>query len=177
MSAEDERRALVEEGRLGETAGRIELERRAEFRTVAARLAAQASREIAIFSHDLDAPVYDQADFIQAVKDLVIHSRTARVRVLIRTNDRVQREGHRLIELARRLPTRIEIRRVNKDYADRTEDYLVVDEAGYLHRQRYTRHEGFADYHAPLQARQYRELFNTVWDVSEQDSDLRRLYL
>jgi hypothetical protein len=177
MIAEDERHALIAQGRLGESPGEVPLERREEFRTVAARLAAQADREISIFSHDLDAPVYDQAAFVEAVKALAIGSRMARVRILIRTNERLQREGHRLIELARRLPTKIEIRRVHKDYADCTEDFLVADEAGYVHRKRYTRHEGNADFHAPLQARQYRDFFNTVWDVSERDSELRRLYI
>lgn len=177
MADEQDRQARIERGVLGESAGRLELDRRRDFRAVAARLAAQAGREIAIFSHELDAPVYDQPEFIQAVKGLALGSRAARVRILIRTNERVQREGHRLIELARRLPSSIEIRRVNRDYADRIDEFLVVDETGYLHRPRYTRHEGEADFHAPLQARQYRELFNTVWEVSEQDSELRRLHI
>jgi hypothetical protein len=175
--ADDDLQARIGQGRLGESAGRLALDRRAHFRAAAAGLAAQARREIAILSHDLDAPVYDQAGFIEAVKALAVGSRAARVRILIRTNDRVQREGHRLIELARRLPTSIEIRRVNRDYTERTEEFLVVDEAGYIHRPHYIRHEGEADFHAPLQARQYREFFNTVWDLSEQDSELRRLHI
>ena len=177
MSAEDGRHASIEPGRLGASGGRIELTRREEFREVAARLAARAGREIALLSHDLDAPVYDQAGFVQAVKDLIIGSRTARVRILIRSNDRVQREGHRLIELARRLPSGIEIRRVHPDYADRPGELLVADETGYLYRPLPSRHQGRAHYHDPLQARQYLDLFRIVWEVSEQDSDLRRLHI
>jgi hypothetical protein len=162
---------------LGATKTRLALDRRAEFRDSAARLASQARHELLIFTHDLDPPVYDQQAFLDALKELVLTSQNAHVWVLLQSNQRVQREGHRLVELSRRLPSSIEIRRVHEDYADHPAAFLVADETGYLYQHHFTRHEGTVCFHGPLEARQHRSFFLEVWDQSVQDPELRRLHL
>jgi len=167
----------IDHAELGSTDERMELSRREEYKRSAARLTTQARRELLIFTHDLDPPVYDQAEFLEAVKQLVLPNRSARVWVLLQSNRRVRREGHRLIELSRRLPSRIEIRRVHPDHLDHAENFLVADESGLLQQRYFTRHEGSVCFHSPLAAREHRSFFLGVWDQSHPDSDLRRLHL
>ena len=99
------------------------------------------------------------------------------IRILLQDNIRVQREGHRLVEMVRHLPSRIELRRPHADYIDHAENFLVVDGVGYIQRELYSRYEGVADFYAPLISQRLEDFFTEVWERSEPDTDLRRLSL
>jgi hypothetical protein len=177
MGTTEDRLAWIEQGQLGETQGSLELERREELALAAVRLATAAQREILIFSWDLDAPLYNRTAFLDAVRALALGSRAAQVRILLQTNERVQREGHRLVDLARRLSSRMEIRKVDPEHAGHPENFLLVDGMGYLRKRLHTRLEAVVSFHAPLDVRHFRDFFNGVWNASEQDYELRRLHL
>ncbi len=162
---------------LGETAGDYALTSREDNREAAARLARQARRMIELFSPDLEPALYDQSPFIDALSDLAVSSPRARIRILAKDFERTVKEGHRLVELARRLSSYVEIRRVHEDYRDNNETFLIVDDHGLLHRRHAPRFEGTFSYKAPLEVRRLRAFFDEVWDRSEPDADLRRLHL
>ena len=63
-------------------------------RTAAVSMVRQAARSIEIVSRNLDPQMYDNAEFCDAVTRLVVGSRRARVRALLRDTDRVA--GNRL---------------------------------------------------------------------------------
>ena len=160
---------------LGDTPGRLELLGREMFGELCLLMAEQASRQIQIFSYDLDAPVFDRQPFIDALKSLVLQSRFSRIQILLQENQRVQKEGHRLIDLSRRLPTYIEIRRPHPDYRERRENFLVADRTGYIKRKSADRYHGEADFADHAEATRLSELFGGIWDCSEPDTDLRGL--
>ncbi len=162
---------------LGESSDRIALSTQEELRHASLCLVRQARHKVSIFSYDLDAPIYDQLPFIEALKQFAIHSHLAQIRILLQDNKRVQRDGHRILELCRRLPSRMELRRPPRDYVDHPENFLVVDGIGYIKRELYSRTEGFVSFHEPLEARRLDEFFEEVWERSEPDSELRRLSL
>ena len=85
--------------------------------------------------------------------------------------------NHRLLELARRLTSRIELRRPIAEYSERGDEYLLADGSGYLYRERAGEYEVSADFHAPLETRRLQEQFHEAWEHSQPDPDLRRLYL
>jgi hypothetical protein len=157
--------------------GRIALEGVNAFQQASWRMAAQVSRGIDILSHDLEARLYDQQPFLAAVKQLAIHSRFSRIRILLQSNEKVRQQGHRLVQLANRLPSRIEIRRPHPDYIDLPENFLIADVSGYIRRHRSNGYQGEADYRNRLQATQLSRLFNEIWERSEVDSTLRHLHL
>ncbi len=177
MESKQQRLDWIEQAHLGETPGSLELERREELAQAAARLVAEARREVLIFTQDLDAPLYDRAAFLDGIRTLILGSRNAQVRVLLQSNERAQREGHRFIELARRLSSQIEIRKVHPEHAGHSENYLLVDAMGYLRKRLHTRQEAVLSFRAPLEVRHFRDFFNGVWNASEQDYELRRLHL
>ena len=170
-------REKIEQASLGESGGKIAVHNPEECRLSALQLALQAQNRIEIFSYDLDAPLYNQQSFIEALKQLALRSERSRIRILLQDNGRAQKEGHRLIGLWRRLTSRIELRRPHPDFIDHQENFLLADGQGYLQWDLSHRYEGVVDFHNPLQTRQYTEFFNDVWERSETDSQLRNLHI
>ncbi len=168
---------LLDAAILGKSDGQIVLHGPTECRHAAQRLAEQARQKLFLFSFDLDAPIYNQEPFLAAVKNLAIRSPMCQVRILLQNNERVQKEGHRVVDLWRRLTSKIEIRRPHPDYIDHPENFLLVDDTGYLRWDLYDRYEGRADFHAKLDAGRFANFFQEVWERSEPDSGLRRLHI
>ena len=160
---------------LATTPGKMALHGREMFRDVSLLMAKQAARRIQIFSYDLDAPVFDRQPFIDTLKSLVLQSRFSRIQILLQENQRVQKEGHRLIDLSRRFPTYIEIRRPHPDHRERRENFLIADRIGYIKRKSADRYHGEANLEDHAEATHLSELFDGIWDCSEPDSDLRSL--
>lgn len=162
--------------RLGEEAREIRLESRADNQRVAAALVGKAARTLDIFSRDLEAEIYDQPEFLAGIKSLALRSRQVRIRILVQDASRVVRDGHRLLEMARRLSSFIEIRRPSHDYRDYNEAFMLVDGTGLLHRRSADRYEGMASFRQPLRARELGNFFDEVWQRSAPHPDLQRLH-
>lgn len=165
------------DGALGETAGDYALVSREDNREAAACLVSQARRQVDLFTPDLEPALYDQATFVDALAKIVVTNNRARIRILAKNFERTVKEGHRLIETARRLSSYVEIRRVHEDYRDNNESFLLADDYGLLHRRHAARFEGVFSYKAPLEVRRLRASFDEIWARSEADSDTRRLHL
>ena len=146
-------------------------------RDAGVRLAAAARREILIFTQDLDAPLYDQAPFLAAVRRLALARPHRPVRVLVFEPRQAVSDGHRLVELGRKLGSRIGMRRTALDFRHRTDAFLVVDATGYCLRRLADRHEALVDFAAPGPAARLRAEFEQMWELSSEDTELRRLTL
>ena len=166
---------FLEDAVLGETSEIFRLNGITEYRRAAISLASQATKAICIFSYDLEPQIYNQIQFLDAVKELAIRSQHSCIRILLQDNARAQREGHRLIQLWRRLTSKIEVRRPNPDYIEHHENFLLADETGYLHRKLHTQYEATVAFNSRLEARRLGGFFNEVWEHSEPDSELRDL--
>ena len=162
---------------LGETTGDYALATREDNRLAATLLAARAHWAVELFTSDLEPALYDQAPFIDALTGLALGSPRARVRILVKDLERTIKEGHRLVELARRLSSYVQIRRVHEDYQQDSQSFFLVDDYGLLHRRFAARFEGTLSCKAPLEVRRLRALFDEIWDRSEPEADLRRLHL
>lgn len=162
---------------LGETDDLFHLHNADEHLIHAAGMLRQAKRDLAVFSFDLDPPVFDQPAFLDAFKALALRSRYSRIRILLQDNTLVLQRGHRLLELAQRLPSMIEIRRPNEDYLDHAENFLLIDDCGYLHRRSRDNHSGIASYHNRHRVNRLLALFDNAWETGTPDRELTRLHL
>lgn len=160
---------------LGETAAEEPLTGRESCQQVAIALVSQARRSLCLWSRDLERRVYDCPEFITAVRLLACRSRFSLVRLLVHDPKAVTQQGHRLLELARRLSSRIELRQVAADYQDYAASFLTVDEMGLILRPSAERYEGFFSFKAPVKAREQNHFFNEVWDKSQPHPEFRRL--
>jgi hypothetical protein len=151
------------------------LETLADNRQGAVAVAAVAKRELALFSHDLEPMLYDKDDFIKTVQALATRSRMSRIRIVCIDPGVSVRTGHRLISLAQRFSSSVEVRRASKDHSQLAETFLVADEEAVLFRPIASRYEGYADTHAPLEARKFLRQFDGIWEIAEPDPEFRRL--
>lgn len=162
---------------LGENSGDIVIDTSEDNQAAAIRLVSQGRRNLDIFSRDLEARVYDNMEFADAVRSLAIKTRDLHVRILVIDPDFIIKHGHRLVELARRLTSHMEIRKVHEDYCNNSESYLVVDGRGLLHRKLASRYEAVVNFNSPMTATGLRHQFTEMWERSKQYMDFKRLYI
>jgi len=167
----------LENFELGKTDTRIALDTSDDNRIAALALAQQAQRTIRIFTRDLEALVYNTQEFIVAVTGLASLGQYSHVLILIQDSTYVVKNGHRLVELAYRLSSKIKLRKPCYEYRNYNEAFLVADKDGLIHRRLADRYEGTASFHNPMEARKLAKFFDEVWEKSEPDPELRRLYL
>lgn len=162
---------------LGTTSEKLHLSGIEECKEATLNLTRQARRSIYIFSYDLDSQIYNQTEFLDIAKNLAIRSEHSRIKVILQNSTKVQREGHRLIQLWRRLTSKIEIKRPPADYTDHTENFLLADDLGYLHRSLYSTYEATVDFNSRFETSKFSMFFNDVWEQSEPASELRSLHI
>ncbi|NII10520.1 GNAT family N-acetyltransferase [Oleiagrimonas sp. C23AA] len=149
---------------------------REEVRDVYAQLITQARRSICVHSEALEPGILDSDAALTAVRRLATGGRNHRVRVLLADTERPTRDDHRLLALAQRLPSAIELRVLCED-ADRAypSAFLLNDAGGYLVRPLATRFDGRgstlgASEHARLQ-----RYFEQVWERAQPATAWRAL--
>jgi len=163
--------------RLGLDKLEFQLETRADVRTTACALAGQAQQELLLHTEDLEPDIYDQQAFLDAVSNLARQQRDAHFWILIQDSRRAVQEQHRLIELARRLSSHVQFRRPAPSYRNYHKTFLLADNTGYLYRPLASRFEGIGNFNFPGEVAHLRKYFMEVWEHSEPDEEMRRLYL
>jgi hypothetical protein len=154
---------------------RIKLDSWDANRDAALSVARCARRQLNLLTYDLEPQVYNEESFIEAVTAVATSGRYARVRVMVQDSRRAVREGHRLIELARRLSSFISVHRPHAADAKIIETYLLADEIALLYRTQADRYEGFAETDDPFETRQRLREFEDIWGRSSPDPEMRRL--
>jgi hypothetical protein len=167
----------ISDYRLGEDHEELVLTTLDENIAVADALTTQARRKLRLFTRDLEPRLYDREPFYQALRQLAISGRNVDIQILVMDSDRVVKEGHRLIDLGRRLTTYIRFRRVASDYLDNPSSYLVVDDRGFLYRSLATQYNAVADFNNPYRAQELSRHFDEIWQHSGPDPNLRQLHI
>lgn len=166
-----------EQPRLGADAGEITLHTSGQMRETALAMARQCQGMLDIASRQLDPAVYDTDAFVGAVKTLVLGSRYARVRILISDPDAVVKQGHRLIALALKLTSFIEIRTPAPEDREFNQAMLIADRTGYIYQQLADRYEGLGDFSDRGRAGELLRSFDLLWEKAVPDPNLRRLHI
>lgn len=162
---------------LGETDKQVALDSSEDNRIAALVLAQQAQRSLRIFTRDLEAAVYNTLDFIEAVTKLATLSQYSMIHILIQDSTNVVKNGHRLVDLAYRLSSKIKLRKPCDEYRNYNEAFLIVDETGLMHKKLADRYEGMVNFNDSLETRNLAKFFDEVWEKSDPDPELRRLHL
>ena len=147
------------------------------YREAACSVAGVATRTLAIFTHDLEPLAYDQTVFLEIVKELILGTRVARVRVLLMDPMRAVREGNRFVSLGRRLSSYVEFRRVDEDYRQDPRAFIIADDRAIAYRILAARWEGVTDLNDPILVREYLDYFNKAWNASVEDQELGQFRL
>lgn len=146
--------------------------------TAAARL--QLLREtrhgLSIYLPLLGNDSYASAEELAELRRIAISGRGAQIRILLHDPAAALRHGHRLIALAQRLPSSIQIR-MPVDEADLAyvSAYLLTDAGGYLFLPEADRPQGRAACHDRMTQAPLQQHFNDVWERAERASMLQIL--
>ena len=148
-----------------------------ECRLAALSMVRQAARGIDIVSRQLDPQMYDNREFFDAVSQLIVGSRRARVRALLRHTDAAIKHGHRLVTLSQRLSSFVELRVPAREFDEYNAAFLIVDGVGVIHRTLSDRFEGTVNFNDPRMARELTRQFEEMWSTALPDPSLRRTNL
>lgn len=162
---------------LGESHDLISIKTMAENRDAALAITQQAKQSIILFSYDLDFPTYNNSEFTNAVKNIVINNRHSSVKILIRNSQKIVNNGHQLLELARRLSSFIEIRKLPTEPETTAKAFLITDETALLYRAIDDQYEGHVNFNARLECRELINFFNLKWEISNPDPELQQLHI
>ena len=146
-----------------------------ELRAAVIDVAKEARRRVSIFTHDLETGVYDDPDFLEVIKHMVLSQAYARVRVLIADPVRAIKNGNAFVNLGRRLNTYIEFRHVREDLRTHPESFCIADETALVYRLQANRWEGIADTYEPAVCKHYGTMFDEIWMASEVELEFRQL--
>ena len=160
--------------RLGDTNRLILLRREEEFRNMVLAMSEQAIQTVRLYTRLLDHKLYDSEDLASLFSELARRNRYTSIQVLLYDPHRVVKNGHRLVELSRRLSSSINIRIVHPDYRQLNHEYLLADSTGVIYRLDYETYEGYANFKDITEANRLHREFNRAWDTSLTDPNLRQ---
>lgn len=148
-----------------------------EARLASQQVASAAARLLTMFTPDLESQVYDQPEFLETVKRLVLARGYAKVRVLLSDPSRMMYEQSRFVHLARRITRHIEIRHARPEFRNNPCSYLVADDRAIVYRLQAARWDGICEMNDLAVARRYLNHFDEVWIASEPEPELRQQHL
>ena len=168
------RKQLVEKRQVGLHGGKFAI-KKPELHQAIIELITQTERQLRILSYDLDSDVFDTPSMKDAVSALARHSRFSEIRILVADTSRIVKSGHLLLELQRRLPTSIHIRKLH-DPAHHVKDNLVIADNTAVISQSVKEPEiCWGNFNNRPIAEDNTALFDDLWNHALEDSDLRRL--
>ena len=153
----------------------ITLSRRDEVKIITIALTQKTQRSIDILSTNLDSGIYDNTDFIDAVKNLSIISKFTRIRILIKDSDSIIKNSHRMIPVIQQLTSSIEVRCISEEYKNHNTCFALFDKRGVVYLNHADRYDGFANFDRPRLALELTNYFDEIWEHSVPDINLRRL--
>lgn len=144
---------------------------------LALELIQQAQQEICFFGPLIDPVLLDNDAIIEQMSAFARHSARGKIRIVVFDTRKNIAQSHRLIPLAQRLTSKIEIRIAKQEHQKLGSMYLLIDGNAYLYCPNAERYQGRADKHAPAAVRDMQQSFDDIWNHAKQDINTRRLHL
>lgn len=138
---------------------------------------AEARRQVRIFSPLLDPVLFDQPLVAEGLSEFARRGPPVQARILIVSSSAMVARGHRLLELARRLDSKIEIRRVAEEQAGEDVSFFCWDGTGFWLMPDYREYQCLLNLNDPVRSAQLADKFDQLWARSQPDPELRELKL
>lgn len=141
------------------------------------KLCRSASRYIYILSATLDHTVFDRRELVEAISDLVRGSGQTEVRIVVSDTRALVSRGHQLLNLARRLPSKVLIQKLTEHPDWKGQTLVIRDLNGVLFKPGGSEHDAFYEPDSRASTQQHLDLFKELWRHSVKDPELRSLSL
>src|SRR5690554_4130459 len=148
-----------------------------DFQQHALTLVQNCRRNLSILSHNLDSLVYDNDTLVSALSSLARASRYSQIHILVKETRPLIERRHRLVELSRRLPSKVILRKLallpeNIDMA-----FMLGDNDKLLYKNDDSAYRGFVNNDARAEVKRLGEIFTYVWQYAEPEPGLQQLNL
>jgi hypothetical protein len=136
---------------------------------------AGARRYLDVQSIALDPNLFDDEVVERLVLDLARKHAMTRVRILVDDVSLLVARGHRLVELARRLPSKLEIRRADEPAPPRETTFVIADNAAVWLVPDVDVYAGWSAARDPVRAERLTVEFERRFERATHDPELRVL--
>jgi len=168
----------LNEFRLGKSPDKVSIiETRKEAFNAILELTKQSSRKLNIISKDLEPSIYNQSDFLEALKNLALNGRRAQVRILVSDIESILNVEHKILYLSSKLSSFIELRKISPEYKKFNKAIFIADEVGYLYRENANLYEGKINFNSLRESKNLLGIFQEIWEAALIDRNLRRIHI
>ena len=140
-------------------------------------LFSQAEKIIQIYSQGLDPRILNNRDIERQLILFIKKSRYCKVQILINSECLLKGIDHRIVSLAQRFTSQIEIKLIMKDYHDNYFGFYITDHRSMLYRKNIERYEAEKLQMPSLKIKEQSKLFNSIWQSANPASFLRALHI
>ena len=137
----------------------------------------RASKEISIYARDLDPRVLNNREVEFAVTRFIKKSRYCKVNILIESEQKLTGIDHRLVTLAQRFSSFIQIKLIPLDYQDNYFGFYMSDNSSMLYRNNIERYETELLNLPNSKLKEKSKFFGHLWQLASPASFLRSLHL
>jgi hypothetical protein len=158
----------------------IQLEGIGEFRHAAVELVSRAIRQLRILSYDLEPHLWGDEQVVDVLKQFALSNKKAQIEILLQSTKSAVTQSHPLINLTRRLPSRMAIRVINEEYQPMkpiSGGFLLVDRQGVMFRTDHQHYRGFAHHNDATTVQRLQDEFAELWRYSHVSPEFRQLNL
>ncbi len=153
------------------------LHSREEQRNGVLALARQASSRILILSDELEPFLYDNNEFVDACRQMVIRHERCHVHLLVKNTENLKKMDHRLLPLLQRLPSRMALKVCHVEDREYPETFMLADKRGIFLKRVPGRSPAVQNPDAPGLNAEYARQFDSFWGRADTDMSLARLAL
>lgn len=165
--------------RLGESETFLRLDGVEDFNRATAALLAQARREVYVLSPDFEPERFNNMEFRDALSAFMRSSRHTDTRILIGDPTIAVRWGHKVVSLAKRMTSKLQIRQLpEEDFQGlQNEAWIVADDICLLRRDGMNGYQGSLASRAIPHAQRASQRFLELWERAAEIPDFRNLHL
>ena len=160
---------------LGVTGEKIQVDSRQDNLDAVLKLLSVAQNQISIVSRHLDPTVFSNREFIDHASEFIRRTKTSNIKVLVHNTQGIVKYNHRILTLSQRFSSKIELRTICNDYAQFNQSYLVADSVGYIHNLKADLYDAEVNFNDSERSNELMENFKSMWELSQQEAEVRRL--
>ncbi len=156
---------------------RIVIDSLTQLITETTQLIDSAKRTIQIYSRGLDPRILNNREIEKQFIRFIKKSRASKIQILIADEQLLRGVDHRIVALAQRFSSYVEIKVIPRDYHDNPFGFYLVDDRSMIYRLNIERYEAEKLIMPNFLIKDKSKLFDTIWQVSTPASFLRALHL
>lgn len=148
-----------------------------DFQEHSIKMLGECRRKLQILSDTLDENIYGHAGVVDAISALARSGHQVDVQILAKDFRQAIASNHKLIRLAQRLSSKIQLKKMTQFPQDTEMAFMICDMSGLVFQNDKNTYKGFANYQAAPEIKSLREEFIYLWERAEVDKELQLLHI